>query len=237
MTQLNNEKIIIAIDGFSSCGKSTIAKDLAAILKYTYIDSGAMYRAVTLLAIRKDYIDGININMNELTAELEHIDIKFIYSQERQRQEIHLNGENVEDEIRDIEVSDCVSLISKQKAVRKKMVDLQRKLGQSRGIVMDGRDIGTVVFPDSELKIFMTASEEVRGRRRYDELKPKNKELTFDEIRKNIHHRDFIDQNREESPLRRAEDAIELDNSELNKDEQLKWILDVYNSKIVEQTS
>ncbi len=232
-----SDKIIIAIDGLSSCGKSTIAKELAEKLKYTYVDSGAMYRAVTLLAIQKDLIDGVNINLNELTVELNHIDIVFRYNEDLGRQEIYLNGQNVEDEIRDIEVSDCVSLVSKQKVVRHKMVDLQRKLGKNRGVVMDGRDIGTVVFPDAELKIYMIASEEVRAKRRFDELKLKNKDLTFEEIRKNIHHRDFIDQNREESPLRKAADAIELDNSDLNREEQLDWILNVYKEKILNHSN
>ncbi len=232
-----SDKIIIAIDGLSSCGKSTIAKELAEKLKYTYVDSGAMYRAVTLLAIQKDLIDGVNINLNELTVELNHIDIVFRYNEDLGRQEIYLNGQNVEDEIRDIEVSDCVSLVSKQKVVRHKMVDLQRKLGKNRGVVMDGRDIGTVVFPDAELKIYMIASEEVRAKRRFDELKLKNKDLTLEEIRKNIHHRDFIDQNREESPLRKAADAIELDNSDLNREEQLDWILNVYKEKILNHSN
>ena len=224
ITSLN---IIIAIDGYSSCGKSTIAKGVAKKLNFTYIDSGAMYRAVTLLAIRNNIIDGISIEEKELQKLLEDIDIKFIQTKDSQSQDTYLNGENVESDIRDIEVSDHVSIISKISFVRKKMVDIQRELGKNKRIVMDGRDIGTVVFPDADLKIFMTASEHVRAKRRYDELSAKQVEVNLDEIVRNIHKRDFLDKNREESPLRKAEDAIELDNSEMTRDEQLEWIWDV----------
>lgn len=228
---------IIAIDGFSSCGKSTIAKDLAKKLNFTYIDSGAMYRAVTLLALRNDLIDGVNISLHNLLQELDKIRLEFRFNSEKDRQEIYLNGENVEDEIRDIEVSDAVSIISKQKDVRKVMVDLQRKMQDSSGIVMDGRDIGTVVFPNADLKIFMTASEEIRAQRRYLELMEKNMDVSYDEIRKNIAYRDFIDQNRDESPLRKAEDAYELDNTHLTRQEQLDWILNIYTQKVLKSNS
>lgn len=235
MNSSNNT--IIAIDGFSSCGKSTIAKDLAKKLNFTYIDSGAMYRAVTLLALRKDLIDGVNISLHNLLQELDQIRLEFRFNSEKDRQEIYLNGENVEDEIRDIEVSDAVSIISKQKDVRKVMVDLQRKMHISSGIVMDGRDIGTVVFPNADLKIYMTASEEIRAQRRYLELKDKNIDVSYEEIRKNIAYRDFIDQNRDESPLRKAEDAYELDNTHLTRQEQLDWILNIYTQKVLNSNS
>ncbi len=226
-----NQNIIIAIDGFSSCGKSTLAKDVAGKLGYTYIDSGAMYRAVTLLAIKNNLIDGIRINEEQLYELLKNICIEFRFNQKFKKQETYLNNENVEQEIRDIEVSDHVSLISKIKLVREKMVDLQRELGKSKRIVMDGRDIGTVVFPDAEIKIFMTASEQVRAKRRYNELKAKNKDIHINDIITNIQTRDMLDQTREESPLRKANDAIVLDNSKLNPDEQLEWILNVIKEK------
>ena len=223
--------IIIAIDGFSSCGKSTLAKEIAQEINYTYIDSGAMYRAITLLAIRHNLIDGINVNEEELSKILDSIQIQFKNNKETQQQDIFINDENVSDDIRDIEVSDQVSIISKLKLVRIKLVELQRILGKNKRIVMDGRDIGTVVFPDAELKIFMTASEEIRAKRRYDEMREKGIEVNLLDIQKNIRKRDFLDQNREESPLKKAEDAIELNNSNLTKEEQLIWIKNVLEEK------
>ena len=227
-----SKKIIIAIDGYSSCGKSTIAKEIATKLNFTYIDSGAMYRTVTLQALRNNnIIDGVSVDEKKLKELLDTMEIKFIFNNKTQLQETFLNKENVEDEIRDIEVSDHVSIISKVKIVRTKMVDIQRELGKDKGIVMDGRDIGTVVFPDAELKIFMTASEKVRAKRRYDELSVKHLEVNLEEIVKNIHKRDFLDKNREESPLRKADDAIELNNSEMTKVEQLQWIMDIISDR------
>ncbi len=230
---MNNfeKNIIIAIDGFSSCGKSTLAKEIAQKINYTYIDSGAMYRAITLLAIRHNLIDGINVNEEELNKILDSVQIQFKLNKETHQQDIFINDENVSEDIRDIEVSDQVSIISKLKFVRQKLVELQRKLSKNKRIVMDGRDIGTVVFPDAELKIFMTASEDIRAKRRYDELVEKGIEVNLQDIRKNIKKRDFLDQNREESPLRKADDAIELNNSDLSKEEQLIWIENVLDEK------
>ena len=226
-----SKDIIIAIDGFSSCGKSTIAKEIANKINYTYIDSGAMYRAITLLAIRYNLFDGIKVNEEELTRIINEIEIKFKYNNIRNQQEIFINDENVNEEIRDIEVSDQVSVISKLKLVRTKLVEMQRNLGKEKRIVMDGRDIGTVVFPDAELKIFMTASEDIRAKRRYDELIEKGVEIYLNDVVKNIKKRDFLDQNREESPLRKAEDAIELNNSNMTREEQLKWIENILIEK------
>lgn len=223
--------IIVAIDGHSSCGKSTLAKTLATKLNFTYIDSGAMYRAVTLAALRENAIDGINVNESLLKQILSQIEIKFMYNASRKRQEIYLNNENVEDEIRDIEVSDSVSIISKLKLVRENLVSLQRKMSKNKRVIMDGRDIGTVVFPDAELKVFMTASEEVRAQRRFLEMKGKGSDVKLESVQKNIHFRDFIDQTREESPLKQAEDAIVLDNSLLSIDESVEWVLQIILEK------
>lgn len=227
--------IIIAIDGHSSCGKSTLAKMLASRLNFTYIDSGAMYRAVTLAALRENAVDGIDVNEALLKQVLAKIEIKFVYNASRKRQEIYLNGENVEDEIRDIEVSDSVSIISKLKLVRENLVSLQRKMSKNKRIIMDGRDIGTVVFPDAELKIFMTASEEVRAQRRYLEMKGKGSEVKFESVQKNIHFRDFIDQTREESPLKQAPDAIILDNSQLSIEESADWVMKIITEQFSEK--
>ncbi len=225
-------KIIIAIDGFSSCGKSTLARQVAKELHYTYIDSGAMYRAVTLEAIRRNLVDGVQPDEQALSTLLDEIQIDFHINKTTGLQEIWLNGENVEEEIRDIEVSDSVSIISKQEVVRTKLVFLQRRLGKAKGIVMDGRDIGTVVFPDAELKIFMTADEGVRAKRRYDELIAKGMEVKLESIQKNIHFRDYIDQTREISPLKKAEDAIELDNSFLSIEETVHQVIDLFHQKL-----
>ncbi|OFX85767.1 MAG: cytidylate kinase [Bacteroidetes bacterium GWF2_33_16] len=222
-----NKKIIIAIDGYSSSGKSTIAKATAKHLGFKYIDSGAMYRVVTLFAIRNKLIDKTNskINEEELKKQIDSVHINFKINQLKDRQEIYLNNENVEDEIREMEVSNLVSFISKLKFVREKMVRIQQELGKEKGIVMDGRDIGTVVFPNAELKIFMNAKAEVRAERRYKELKEKGVVVSYEEILENVKSRDHHDETRDESPLRKAHDAIELDNSNMSETEQLNWIL------------
>jgi len=229
-----DKKIIIAIDGYSSSGKSTLAKEIAKLLNYKYIDSGAMYRAVTLFAIRNGIIDLKThvVNENKLLEQIHNVHINFKYSSQKERQETFLNNENVEDEIREMEVSENVSFISKIKFVREKMVRFQQEMGQEKGIVMDGRDIGTVVFPDAELKIFMNANAEVRAERRYLELKEKNVEVSFQEILENVKKRDEIDENRTESPLKKADDAIELDNSQMDRQEQLDWIMGLVKEKL-----
>jgi len=218
------KKLIIAIDGYSSCGKSTFAKHIAARYHYLYIDSGAMYRTVTLYALQQGIITEQGIDEEKLKSSLEYIDISFTFDPAT-LQSIHfLNGENVEEKIRSIEVSQHVSPVSKLKFVREKMVALQREAGKEGGIVMDGRDIGTVVFPEADLKIFMTASPEIRARRRYLELKEKGIEASLEEIKKNLMERDLIDSTREESPLRQASDAIVLDNSHMTLEQQMEWI-------------
>ncbi len=218
-------KIIIAIDGHSSCGKSTMAKSLAQELGYIYIDSGAMYRVVTLFALRKRLIINGIPDKKKLIAELKNIKITFKWDELSGRNTTFLNGENVEDEIRRLEVSENVSQISAIPEVRREMVKQQRENGRNKGIVMDGRDIGTVVFPDAELKIFMTASPEIRARRRFLELKEKGVEVDFDSILKNVEGRDEIDSSREVSPLKKADDALILDNSYLTREEQLRWTI------------
>jgi len=229
-----NKKIIIAIDGYSSSGKSTIAKATAKHLGYKYIDSGSMYRTVTLFALRNNLIDKKNsiVQEEKLKNILDTVHINFKINDLKKRQEIYLNNENVEDEIREMEVSNYVSFISKIKFVREKMVRIQQELGKEKGIVMDGRDIGTVVFPDAELKIFMNAKAEVRAERRYKELKEKGVVVSYEEILENVKSRDHIDETRDESPLRKASDAIELDNSSMSEDEQLQWILGLLEKKI-----
>jgi len=221
------KKIIIAIDGYSSSGKSTIAKAIAKHLGYKYIDSGAMYRVVTLFALRKKLIDKTNsiIKEDELKEQIDSVHINFKINNEKNRQEIFLNNENVEDEIREMEVSNYVSFISKIKFVREKMVRIQQELGKEKGIVMDGRDIGTVVFPNAELKIFMNAKAEVRAERRFKELIEKGVSVSYNEILENLKNRDHIDETRSESPLRKANDAIELDNSNMTETEQMDWIV------------
>lgn len=222
-----NKKIIIAIDGYSSSGKSTIAKATAKHLGYKYIDSGAMYRVVTLFALRNNLIDKKTsiINEENLKNQISSVHINFTINQDKNKQEIFLNNENVEDEIREMEVSNYVSFISKIKFVREKMVRIQQELGKEKGIVMDGRDIGTVVFPNAELKIFMNANAEVRAERRYKELVEKGVSVSYEEILENVKKRDHIDETRTESPLRKADDAIELDNSTMSETEQLDWIV------------
>jgi len=223
---MSNHPLIIAIDGFSSCGKSTLARMLARILGYVYIDSGAMYRAVTLYALRKRWLTGGLPDKEAILKGLDGISLSFGYDRDRERNITYMNGENVEEEIRRPEVSSHVSPVSAIREVREAMVLIQRKLGAAGGIVMDGRDIGKVVFPNADLKIFMTADPEIRAQRRYLELSLKGVPVTMDEIRENIAQRDHMDQNRETSPLKRASDAIILDNSSLTEQEQLEWVLD-----------
>lgn len=218
-------KITIAIDGHSSCGKSTMAKQLAKNLGYIYVDTGAMYRMVALYAMEHGLISDDNqINEAELKNQIPEIGISFKFNAETGRPDAYLNGVLVEDKIRSIEVSNRVSPIAAIPFVREKMVDIQREMGKEKGIVMDGRDIGTTVFPDAELKIFVTASAEVRAQRRYKELQEKGMPADFDEILKNVQERDYIDSHREVSPLRQAEDAILLDNSNMTIDEQNAWL-------------
>ena len=218
------KKITIAIDGYSSCGKSTMAKDLAREVGYIYIDSGAMYRAVTLYCLDNGLFTPDGIDTAQLEAAIPNIRISFQLNPETQLPTTYLNGVNVEDRIRTMEVSTRVSPVAALPFVREALVKLQQEMGQAKGIVMDGRDIGTVVFPDAELKIFVVASAEIRAQRRYDELKAKGQEASYEEILANVKERDYIDQNREVSPLRQAEDAILLDNSNLTIEEQKQWL-------------
>ncbi|MCF8358018.1 MAG: (d)CMP kinase [Prolixibacteraceae bacterium] len=229
---MTGKKIIVAVDGHSSCGKSTLSQQLAAKLGYTYIDSGAMYRAVTLYALKNGLILSGKPDKNKLIAHLPSISITFRYNPAEQKSDTLLNGENVEKAIREPIVSNHVSPVAAIKEVRNAMVKIQQKLGRNKGIVMDGRDIGTVVYPHAELKIFMTASPDIRARRRYDELKNKGIEVTYDEIRQNVEQRDHIDQNRETSPLKKADDAVVLDNSHMTPDEQLQWAIKKVNEII-----
>lgn len=226
------KKIIIAIDGHSSSGKSTMAKDLAREIGYIYIDTGAMYRAVTLYCLRKGYIHGDTIQGEALKADLDQMDISFRYNAETGRPDTYLNGEKVEKEIRSMEVADKVSLIAALGFVRRAMVAKQQEMGKAKGIVMDGRDIGTVVFPEAELKVFVTASPEVRARRRLEELQAKGEQTTYEEVLANVKKRDYIDSTREESPLRQAPDALVLDNSEMTIPEQKKWLRDKFEAAV-----
>lgn len=226
------KKITIAIDGYSSCGKSTMAKDLAREIGYIYIDSGAMYRAVTLYCIENGIFTQEGIDVERLEKDIPSIQISFVLNPDNQRPMTCLNGVNVEDRIRTMEVSSRVSPIAALGFVREALVKQQQEMGKSKGIVMDGRDIGTVVFPDAELKIFVTASAEIRAQRRYDELKAKGQEASFEEILANVKERDHIDMNREVSPLRQAADAILLDNSHLTIEEQKQWLQEQYQKAI-----
>lgn len=216
------KKITIAIDGFSSTGKSTLAKQLAKKLHYIYVDTGAMYRAVTLFAMRSGFIEEDKIDEDSLIKTLDDIDLKFVFNSNLGFAEMYLNGENVEKEIRTMSVSKNVSQISVIAAVREKLVAMQQAMGVDKGIVMDGRDIGTVVFPDAELKIFMTASPEKRAVRRYKELLDRGEDVVYADILENVQKRDHIDSNRAISPLKRAEDAIEFDNSDLGLEDQFQ---------------
>ncbi len=220
-------RLSIAIDGYSSCGKSTIAKDLAKKLNYIYIDSGAMYRAVTLYAMEQNLIKDNDINLKALEDQLPKIEISFEFNRKTKLNETYLNGENVEVEIRRLDVSNRVSLISAIDFVRHRLVELQRKMATEGRVVMDGRDIGTVVLPNADLKIFMTAKPEIRAERRYKELQEKGEDVSIEEIMKNIEQRDHLDTTRKVSPLRKADDAIVLDNSNLTPEEQLYWIVKI----------
>lgn len=219
-------KITVAIDGHSSCGKSTMAKDLAREVGYVYVDTGAMYRSVTLFALRNGLFDGAEINVEALRQRMDEIQISFKFNAETGRPDTYLNGELVEQEIRGMEVSNNVSPIAALPFVREAMVAQQQQMGKDGGVVMDGRDIGTVVFPDAELKVFVTASAEVRAQRRYDELKGKGMEADYEEILKNVQERDYIDSHREVSPLKQADDALLLDNSNMTISEQKEWLLE-----------
>ena len=228
----NKKKIVIAIDGFSSCGKSTFAKAIAAKLGYIFIDTGAMYRAVTLYALEQGAIVEGEVDQERVEQLLGEVEISFRFNAERGASDIYVNGVYAEDRIRGIGVSNCVSKVSSIGAVREKLVAMQQQMGSERGVVMDGRDIGTVVFPDAELKIFMTADPKVRAERRYKELTAKGDEVTMEEILENVISRDQADMTRAISPLRRAEDALELDNSYMSVEEQMAWFMERYN-KIV----
>lgn len=227
------KKITIAIDGHSSCGKSTMAKQLARELGYVYVDTGAMYRSVTLFALRNNLFneDG-SVKVDQLQKRMDEINISFKFNTETGRPDTYLNGELVENEIRLMEVSSHVSPIATIGFVREAMVEQQRRMGADKGIVMDGRDIGTTVFPDAELKIFVTASAEVRAQRRYDELVGKGETADYADILKNVEERDYIDSHREVSPLRQADDAVLLDNSNLTREQQSKQILQLAKERI-----
>lgn len=226
------KKIIIAIDGYSSCGKSTLAKALASEIGYSYVDTGAMYRAVALYAMRNNLVNENGVNKEALIDQIANIHIEFKYNPDKKFSDTYLNGENIEEEIRGLAVSNVVSKISIIKEVRSAMVDQQRLLGEKKAIVMDGRDIGTAVFPNAELKIFMTADPEIRIKRRLDELQAKGQNVSYEEIKQNLQSRDFDDINRAENPLRQAEDAIVVDNSNLTKEQQFQLVL-----KLVEERS
>ena len=226
------KKITIAIDGYSSCGKSTMAKDLAREVGYIYIDSGAMYRAVTLYCLEKQLFTEEGIDTTKLEAALPDIHISFQLNPDTQRPMTFLNGENVEDRIRTMEVSSHVSPVAALPFVREALVKQQQDMGKEKGIVMDGRDIGTAVFPEAELKIFVVASAEIRAQRRYDELKAKGQEASYEGILANVKERDYIDQNREVSPLRQADDAILLDNSNLTIGEQKQWLKERFEEAV-----
>ena len=229
------KKITIAIDGHSSCGKSTMAKDLARRIGYVYIDTGAMYRAVTLFAMRHNLIANGQVDAAKLQEEMGNIHISLRLNPETQRPDTYLNGECVEREIRTMEVSRHVSLIAALPFVRSAMVEMQREMGKEKGVVMDGRDIGTVVFPHAELKIFVTASAEVRAQRRYDELTAKGEKCNYEEILENVKERDHIDSTRETSPLRQAEDVIVLDNTHMTIPEQENWLMEEYKKRTEEE--
>jgi len=224
---MSKRKITIAIDGYSSCGKSTIARDIAARMHYNYVDTGAMYRAVTLYCLRNGLINGKELDSDGLIDELDQVFIEFNFNQDTLASEILLNGENVEQYIRQMDVNDWVSQVSAVGEVRRKMVKIQQELGKGKGIAMDGRDIGTTVFPDAELKLFMTADINIRTQRRIDELESKQIAASFEEVKENLIQRDFEDMNRIESPLRKAHDAIVLDNSNLTQPQQLEIALNL----------
>ena len=219
------QKITIAIDGYSSTGKSTVAKQLAKHLGYIYVDSGAMYRAVTLFAMQKRFITESDFDINAMVSQLHLVTISFKLNKETDQADVYLNAENVEKEIRTLAVSNCVSRVAAVPEVRYQLVKQQQKMGETKGVVMDGRDIGTVVFPKAELKIFMTASAETRAKRRFDELINRGDNVLFDDVLRNIQERDYIDTHRADSPLIKANDAIEIDNSNLSLNDQFQKVL------------
>lgn len=227
-----NKKITIAIDGFSSTGKSTLAKQLANHLGYVYVDTGAMYRAVTFFAMQNGYINADFFDKETLINSLPSIKLQFKFNADLGFAEMYLNDINVETEIRTIEVSNFVSKVAEISEVRAKLVEQQKEMGKDKGIVMDGRDIGTVVFPDAELKIFMTAGADTRAQRRFDELQEKGDSVTYEEVLKNVEERDYIDTHRKDSPLVMADDAIEIDNSHLTREEQFKVVLDLVDEVV-----
>ncbi len=225
-------KIIIAVDGYSSCGKSTFAKAIAARLGYIFIDTGAMYRAVTLHALERGAIRSGIVYEEEVVALLDRIAITFRFNPERGASDIYVDGDLAEGKIRTLEVSNCVSRVSAIPEVRAKLVAMQQEMGRRKGVVMDGRDIGTAVFPDAELKLFMTADPAVRARRRYDELTAKGERVSLEEIERNVRERDAADTSRAVSPLRRAPDAVVLDNSRMTVDEQMAWFMELFASRM-----
>ena len=227
-----NKKITIAIDGFSSTGKSTVAKELAKELEYIYVDSGAMYRAVTFYAMQNDFVGPDFFDLNFLKEHLNKINLSFRLNSETGNADMYLNSVNVESEIRTLEVSNLVSTVAANSIVRKKLVAIQKEMGKHKGVVMDGRDIGTVVFKNAELKIFMKASASTRAERRYKELIEKGQNVSYDDILKNVVDRDQMDTTRKDSPLVKADDAIEIDNSNLTREEQFEKILKLVQEKI-----
>lgn len=232
---MTDHKITIAIDGFSSTGKSTVAKQIAKELGYVYVDSGAMYRAITLYALRNSFITETSFDKESLIEKLSEITLKFKFDEKLGFAAIYLNDENVEDEIRQMKVSNFVSKVAAVHEVRVKLVQQQQLLGKEKAVVMDGRDIGTVVFPDAELKVFMTASAEERAKRRFKEMEEKGNKVKYDEVLKNVTERDHLDTTREDSPLIMADDAIELDNSSLTLEEQFHTLLNLANEVIAKQ--
>lgn len=231
---MHYKKIIIAVDGYSSTGKSTIAKMLAEELGYIYVDTGAMYRAISLFAKRNGWIDEAHFNKEMLIKGLEKAHLDFIFNEKAGFAEMYLNGENVEQDIRSMDISNLVSKVAAVPEVRQKLVAYQKEMGKKKGLVMDGRDIGTVVFPNAELKLFLTASPEIRANRRYKEMHDKNQKITFEDVYENVVMRDHLDTTRKDSPLVMAADAIKVDNSGLKKDEQFELILDIVQKKLKE---
>ena len=226
------KKITIAIDGFSSTGKSTLAKQLAKHLHYVYVDSGAMYRAVALYALQNNLINGADLKTSQLISKLPLIKVTFVYNEVLKSSEVYLNNMNVNEKVRSMEVSNAVSIVATVPEVRQQLVKLQQQMGSQKGIVMDGRDIGTVVFPTAELKLFMTASADTRAKRRYKELAVNDSNLSFKAVLDNINLRDHLDSTREDSPLFKANDAVEIDNSNLSKEEQFDQVMKLVNSKL-----
>lgn len=226
------KKITIAIDGFSSTGKSTLAKELAAALGYVYVDTGAMYRAVAYFAMQHDLVSETHLDKAGLISQLQNINLRFQFNPALGFAEMYLNNENIETQIRTIEVSRMVSKVAEISEVRTKLVEQQQAMGKDKGIVMDGRDIGTVVFPNAELKLFMTASSKTRAQRRFDELVEKGQHVTFEDVLQNVEERDYIDTHREDSPLVKADDAIQIDNSTLSKKEQFELVLNLVKERL-----